>query len=77
MKKVIKSIIILFSIALFIISFLVSFENKIAFADDELRWKQMHCTDGSGGTYEICFYSGDGNTCDTWGERTRDCIDVE
>lgn len=42
-------------------------------AGDEKRWQQLSCTDGSGGTYEICFYTGDGNTCDTHGEKTRNC----
>ncbi len=39
----------------------------------ELRWNQMPCTDGSGGQYEICFYTGDGSLCSTWGEKTREC----
>ena len=41
--------------------------------EDEKRWQQLHCTDGTGGTYEICFYTGDGNTCDTHGAKTRNC----
>jgi hypothetical protein len=47
-------------------------ENAIADSDGEKKWKQMHCTSGTG-TYEICFYTGDGNSCSTWGETTRDC----
>ncbi len=40
---------------------------------EEMRWKNLQCTDGSGGTYEICWLTGDGNTCDTYGEKTRYC----
>lgn len=42
--------------------------------ESETRWLNLPCLDGSGGTYEICFYSGDGNICPIWGQRTRDCI---
>ena len=38
-----------------------------------LRWRNLKCTDGSGGTYEICWASGNGNTCGTYGEKTRNC----
>ncbi|WP_086542471.1 hypothetical protein [Algoriphagus antarcticus] len=41
--------------------------------EDIMRWEQMFCTDGSGGTYEICFLTGDGNQCFTWYDTTRDC----
>lgn len=37
------------------------------------RWKNLNCTDGSGGTYEICWASGNGNICTTYGEKTRNC----
>lgn len=41
--------------------------------ETEYKWQQLWCTDGSGGTYEICYMIGDGNPCPTWGITTRDC----
>lgn len=56
----------------------VSFEAKADMPppggeEDEMRWAEMWCEDGSGSRYEICFYTGDGNLCTTWGDTTRDC----
>ncbi len=50
----------------------MALENAVAGSESTLRWKQMYCTNGPG-VYEICFYTGDGNSCSTWGEVTRDC----
>ena len=36
------------------------------------RWKQEECPNG--GTFEICMYSGDGNVCDKYLEKTRECF---
>jgi hypothetical protein len=37
-----------------------------------MRWKQKLCEDGYT-SYEICQFLGDGNLCDQWGMRTRNC----
>jgi len=37
-----------------------------------LGWQQMTCP-ATGGTYEVCWYFGDGNSCSTWGDKTRNC----
>jgi hypothetical protein len=39
---------------------------------EELKWKQLYCST-TGSFFEICFLSGDGNSCDEWGTQTRDC----
>jgi len=57
----------------------LSFSGSVANAQsmggvgDELRWQRMWCTDGSGDTYEVCWLTGDGNECSTYGEQTRSC----
>jgi len=72
MKKLISGM-------LFVAAMGLSFGGTVANAQilggngDDLYWQQLTCTDGSGGTYEICFYTGDGNPCDTHGETTRNC----
>ncbi|RAI90046.1 hypothetical protein [Algoriphagus yeomjeoni] len=63
---------LLFGMAFFMGAMVFSIGDLLA-EEDEMRWKQLPCTDGSGGTYEVCWLTGDGNICDTWGEQTRDC----
>ncbi|WP_339751225.1 hypothetical protein [Algoriphagus aquimarinus] len=63
---------LLFGMAFFMGAMMFSIGNLQA-EEDEMRWIQLDCTDGSGGTYEICWLTGNGNVCDTYWERTRDC----
>lgn len=63
---------LLFGIAFFTGSMLFS-SLTVQAEEDIMRWQQMFCRDGSGGMYEICYYSGDGNLCSTHGAKTRDC----
>ena len=37
-----------------------------------MGWHQMTCP-ATGGTYEVCWYFGDGNSCSTWNDQTRNC----
>lgn len=63
---------LLFSLAFFMGAMI--FGSVSLYAGEEImRWQQLSCTDGSGGVYEICFYSGDGNQCYTYLEKTRNC----
>lgn len=36
------------------------------------KWKQLTCP-STGESYEICWLTGDGNECSTWGSTTRSC----
>jgi len=38
----------------------------------ELRWRQLFCP-STGSFYEICFLTGDGSLCSSWGDTTRSC----
>ena len=57
---------------LFGIASLVLF-TSLTIQAHNMRWQQLRCTDGTDGVYEICWYTGDGNECDTYREKTRNC----
>lgn len=67
---------LLFGMAFFMGAMMFSSVNVQA-EEDIMRWKNRNCSDGSGGTYEICWLTGNGNVCDTYGETTRNCDPIE
>jgi len=63
---------LLFGMAFFIGAMMFSTVNVQA-EELVLRWRNLTCSDGSGGTHEICWASGNGDICTTYGEKTRNC----
>ena len=40
--------------------------------ESDYKWKQLICPETQQ-AFEVCWLTGDGNPCSTWGETTRDC----